>query len=158
MWCWCGEVDTYTEAQMQAYLDAISLLESEYPNVVFIYRTQHAQTPDWFGYNRYLRNEQVRTFCRNNNKVLYDFADLDCWWYNPVTMEWEYSTYEYDGHIVPIEHPNFNGSECYHTTNSSCLQKGKAFWWLVSILEGGGEGDTLSVHDTSWGEVKNTYK
>ncbi|HER43367.1 MAG TPA: hypothetical protein ENO08_02780 [Candidatus Eisenbacteria bacterium] len=158
MWCWCGEIDEYTEAELQAYLDAISLLESEYPDVVFIYMTQHAQTGDWFGYNRYLRNEQIRAFCRDNNKVLYDFADLDCWWYNPATLEWEYSTYEYDGHIVPIEHPSFHGTECYHTSDESCLQKGKAFWWLVSLLEGGGQGDTLSVHETSWGEVKSLYR
>jgi hypothetical protein len=110
------------------------------------------------GYNRYLCNEQIRAFCRNNNKILYDFADLDCWWYNPVTSEWEQGTYEYEGHIVPVEHPHFNGDEYAHTTEESCIQKGKAFWWFVSLLEGGGQGDTLSVDETTWGEIKNLYR
>ena len=158
MWCWCGEVDSYTEAQIQGYLDAISLLESEYPDIVFVYMTGHAQTTGSWGYIRFLRNNQIRQFCIDNNKVLFDFADLDSWWFNPVSSEWEQATYEYDGHTVPCEHPNFVGAVCYHTTYESCRQKGTAFWALVSLIEGGGQGDTLSVHETSWGEVKELYK
>ncbi len=157
-WCWCSQTYTYTEAQVQAYLDAISLLEAEYPNVVFVYMTDNAQSNGETGFNRYQRNEQIRQFCRDNNKVLYDFADLDCWWFNPATSEWEHATYEYEGHIIPVEHPNFVGTEYAHTTAESCLQKGKAFWWLVSLLEGGGQGDTLSVDESTWGEIKNMYR
>lgn len=158
MWCWCGEVDSYTEAQIQGYLDAISLLESEYPDVVFVYMTGHAQTTGSWGYNRHLRNEQIRQFCIDNNKVLFDFADLDSWWFNSVSSEWEQATYEYDGYDIPYEHPNFVGTSCYHTNFDSCVQKGTAFWCLMSLLEGGGQGDTLSVHETSWGEVKELYE
>jgi hypothetical protein len=68
--------------------------------------------------------------------VLFDFADLDSWWFNPVSEEWEHSTYDYDGSTVPVEHPQFNGSEAGHTTYESCEQKGRAVWWMMARLAG----------------------
>ncbi len=158
MWGWCTQADYYTEAQVQAYLGAMSLLEAEFPNVVFVYMTGNAQVTGSEGLNRYLRNELIRQFCRENNKVLYDFADLDSWWFNPDSEEWEHSTFEYDGYTIPVEHPEFVGSEAYHTTTESCIQKARALWWLMSLLEGGGQGDTLSVDETTWSEVKDLYR
>jgi hypothetical protein len=43
MFCWCTELNYYTEGLTQAYLDAISGLETEYPGVVFVYMTGNAQ-------------------------------------------------------------------------------------------------------------------
>ena len=36
------------------------------------------QKAPWDG-NLFQRNEQIRSFCRQNNKVLYDFADVESW-------------------------------------------------------------------------------
>jgi hypothetical protein len=136
MWSWCTQLTYYSEVQVQAYLDSITVLETEYPNVTIIYMTCNAQATGSSGHNRYLRNEQIRQYCTANDKVLFDFADLDSWWFNPATEEWEHSTYEYDGDTVPVEHPQFNGSEAGHTTYESCEQKGRAVWWMMARLAG----------------------
>lgn len=130
MWAWCRQLDYYLEEDVNDYLKIISQLEVAYPNVTLVYMTGNAQATGSSGYNRYLRNEQIRKYCRENNKVLFDFADLDAW-YNG-----ERSTYTYDSQEIPKEHPHYSGNECQHTTYSSCENKGRALWWLVAKLAG----------------------
>jgi hypothetical protein len=144
MWSWCTQLTYYSEVQTQAYLDSIMVLESEYPGVVFIYMTNNAQATGSSGYNRHLRNEQIRQHCLANSKVLFDFADLDSWWYDPVGEMWEHATYEYGGDTVNVEHPQFNGDQAGHTTYESCEQKGRAVWWMLARLAGW-SGATSSV-------------
>lgn len=124
-WSWCTQLDYYSQTDAQAYLNAMAQLESEYPGVTFVYMTGNAQDSSS---NRYQRNNQIRTYCRNNNKVLFDFADLDCW-------------YNGDQNVVggiPMEHPHYNGDEAGHTTFESCENKARAFWWMVARLAGWG--------------------
>ncbi|MBN1620847.1 T9SS type A sorting domain-containing protein, partial [candidate division WOR-3 bacterium] len=135
-WSWCTQVNSYNESQIQEYLDSISLLEAEFPDVTFIYMTGNAQTSGSGGYNRYLRNNQIRQFCYVNDKVLFDFADLDCWWFNDTTGLWEQSTYPYNSQNIPIEHPAFNGNYGGHTTYLSCQQKAYATWYMFAVLSG----------------------
>lgn len=130
MWSWCTQVDSYSETQVNDYLNTMSLLEQAYPDVTFVYMTGNAQATGSAGYNRYLRNEQIREYCRNNNKVLFDFADLDAW-YNG-----EQSTYSYNEQDISKEHPEYNGNENVHTTYSSCENKGMALWWMLARLAG----------------------
>jgi len=144
MWSWCTQLTYYTEAQTQAYLDSITVLETEYPGVVVIYMTNNAQATGSSGHNRFLRNEQIRQHCLAGNRVLFDFADLDSWWFDPVAEEWEHETYEYDGDTVNVEHPQFHGNQAGHTTYESCEQKGKAVWWMMARLAGW-SGATSSV-------------
>jgi hypothetical protein len=136
MWCWCTQMDYYGADQVQAYLDSMSTLELEYPSVTFVYMTGNAQNTGGEGYNRYLRNQQVREFCEDNGKVLFDFADLDSWWQDPSTSQWEQNTYSYSGTTIPLEHEEFNGDEAGHTTYESCRQKGRAVWWMLALIEG----------------------
>jgi len=136
MWCWCGQMDYYSEDQVQAYIDSMSILENEYSGVTFVYMTGNAQSTGSEGYNRYLRNQQVRDFCENNSKILFDFADLDAWWYNTSASSWEQSTYSYSGSDIPLEHEQFNGDEAGHTTFESCRQKGSAVWWMLATIDG----------------------
>ncbi|MCK5786969.1 MAG: T9SS type A sorting domain-containing protein [Candidatus Sabulitectum sp.] len=136
MWSWCTQCNSYSEAQVQAYLDAMTLLEGEYPDVTFIYLTGNAQGTGSSGYNRFQRNNQIRDYCAVNDKVLFDFADLDCWWYNPSSLQWEHNTYSYSGTNVPSEHPQYYGDEYGHTTAASCTIKGKAWWWMMAVLAG----------------------
>jgi hypothetical protein len=136
MFMWCVELNTWTEAQVEEYFDSMEVLEAEFPHVTFVYATGNAQYQFGDGYNRWLRNEQIRAYCLANNKVLFDFADMDAWWYNPDTPGWEMRTYDYNGHAVPIEHRQYEGDEWGHTSLESCENKGKAMWQLTSILAG----------------------
>jgi hypothetical protein len=123
LWSWCSQLDYYSQSEVQHYLDNMARLEEEFPDVIFVYMTGNAQSQE---NNRYQRNNQIREYCRNNNKVLFDFADLDCW----------YNGEQYTEGGIPTEHPQYNGDEAGHTTFGSCLNKGKAFWWLLARLAG----------------------
>jgi hypothetical protein len=133
---WCTELNTASVSYVQNYLAAMQTLENEFPNIAFVYFTGTAEDSTGYGYNRYLRNKQIRDFCVANNKVLYDFEDLDSWWYNPTTLQWEHSTYQYNGFTVPVEHPNLAGDDAEHTSYASCEQKGRATWWMMAMLSG----------------------
>jgi hypothetical protein len=133
---WCTELNTASASYVQGYLAAMQTLENEFPDVAFVYFTGTAEDSTGYGYNRYLRNMQIRDFCVANNKVLYDFEDLDSWWFNPATQQWEHSTYQYNGFTVPVEHPNLAGDDAEHTSYESCEQKGRATWWMMAMLSG----------------------
>lgn len=155
---WCTQLSSATEEYVQAYLDSMTLLESEFPNVTFMYMTGNAQS---YGAaeNRTLRNRQIRDYCVANNKVLYDFEDLDAWWFNPETHEWEQGTYtDYWGNVWPVQHPQYDGTEVAHTTWESCMQKGKAVWWMTARLAGW-DGTVAGIESAaSWGAIKDHFK
>ena len=134
MWAWCSQLDDYSATEVNDYLSTMSTLESLYPNVTFVYMTGNAQSTGDDGYNRYLRNQQIRQFCRDNNKVLFDFADLDAW-YGGVQATYYHSG---SGLYIPCEHPQYNGDQSGHTTYSSCENKGRALWWLLARIAGWG--------------------
>ncbi|MBN2099888.1 MAG: hypothetical protein JW753_09880 [Dehalococcoidia bacterium] len=75
MWSWCGQANG-TEADIDTYLDLMSDLEEDYPNVRFIYMTGHTNGSGLAG-NLCLRNQQVRDYCEANNKILFDFEDIE---------------------------------------------------------------------------------
>ncbi|MBD3277965.1 MAG: hypothetical protein GF388_06685, partial [Candidatus Aegiribacteria sp.] len=150
MWCWCCQLDYYNQSQVQAYLDSMTVLENEYPGVTFVYFTGNAQNTGSDGYNRWQRNQQIRDYCTTNDKFLFDFADLDCWWFNPATSSWEQHTYSYSGENVPAEHPQFYGDEYGHTTAESCRQKGEALWHLMAVIAGWA-GTGIGQHESASG-------
>jgi hypothetical protein len=79
IWSWCWQVDG-TQAEIQLYLDLMDGLEEDYPNVRFVYMTGHTDGAPLTG-NVPIRNKQIRDYCIANNKILYDFADIES--YNP---------------------------------------------------------------------------
>jgi len=76
IWSWCGQVSSATEDDINTYLSLMSGLENDYPNVRFVYMTGHLDGSGIYG-NLHQRNEQIRNYCMNNNKILFDFADIE---------------------------------------------------------------------------------
>jgi len=76
MWSWCGQVSSASESYIQDYLDTMAQFEVEYPNMRFIYMTGHLAGSGSSG-NLHVRNEQIRAYCKANDKVLFDFADIE---------------------------------------------------------------------------------
>ena len=76
MWSWCGHVSWATAANIDSYLNLTSQLETEFPGVRFVYITGHLDGSGVSG-NLNQRNEQIRAYCRANNKILFDFADIE---------------------------------------------------------------------------------
>ena len=121
MWAWCTQQDENSSDDTQRYLDAMAALEETNPGVIFVYLTGNAQSASS---NRYARNNQIRDYCIANNKVLFDFADLDCWYNDERHMEGG----------IPTEHPHYHGDVAGHTTYGSCENKGRAVWWMMARL------------------------
>lgn len=76
IWSWCGQVSSATEDDINTYLNLMNGLENDYPDVKFVYMTGHL---DGSGLNGNLnsRNDQIRNYCDLNNKILYDFNDIE---------------------------------------------------------------------------------
>ena len=153
MFMWCVQLYSSNpegmpnEEYVEAYLENVSTLESEFPDVTFIYATSHAQycidtEYDIYGHLRYLADERIRQYCLENNKVLFDFADLDSWWFNPSSQEWEHTTCTTEGYTIPIQHSHYEyPHDCGHANNACCEQKGRALWWMLAKIAGWtGEG------------------
>jgi len=142
MWSWCGGVSDNTPAGIDTYLNTMSQLETEYPEIQFIYMTGHLDGTGEIGTLHQL-NEQIRNYCRANDKILYDFADIES--YDPDGNEFlsrgaddacEYS----DGNWADewcAEHPLSDmciDCDCAHSKPLNCNLKARAFWWLMAEL------------------------
>ena len=79
MWSWCGQVSDATENDIAVYyLNNMAQLEQDFPNVKFIYMTGHLDGGGETG-NLKIRNKQIRDYVAANNKILFDFADIESW-------------------------------------------------------------------------------
>ncbi len=119
IWSWCGQVSSATEADINTYLNLMADLESDYPDVKFVYMTGHLDGTGLTG-NLHLRNEQIRNYCKENDKILFDFADLEC--YNP------------DGTYFGDKKPN--DACAYDTNNDGTLDGNWAVEWQNSHTQG----------------------
>jgi hypothetical protein len=145
IWSWCGQASGRTEQEMiDTYLSPMSQLETDYPQVTFVYMTGHADGSGETG-NLHLRNQQIRNYCITNNKVLYDFYDIEC--YDPDgeyfgdqnvsddcsytggnwAIEWQNS------HIEGVDWYNCSAA---HTQPLNANLKAYAAWWLWASLAG----------------------
>ena len=146
MWSWCGQADT-TEENMQIYLDLMSGLITDYPNVTFIYMTGHLNGTGQEG-NLHARNNQIRDHVIATGGVLFDFADIES--YDPDALTYYLPLYADDGCWYWLDdqqrnwaiewcdaHPGECSScSCAHSQSLNCDMKGRAFWWMMARLAG----------------------
>ncbi len=144
MWSWCGQVSTAGESYIQNYLETMAQFEAGYPDMRFIYMTGHLDGSGSSG-NLHIRNEQIRTYCIANNKILFDFADIER--YDPDGTDYldlgATDNCDYSGGNWAIEWCNANpGSDlcvscsCAHSQPLNCNLKARAFWWMMARLAG----------------------
>jgi hypothetical protein len=136
MYMWCGQPGNDWETLLQNYLSQMSSLEQQYPKVVFIYFTGHAQEQDCSGDNRNQFNEALRQFCKANKKALFDFGDIDAWYNGEQNTYASPNWCAHAGQAIPLEHPQYHGDQAGHTTFENCENKGKALWWLLAKING----------------------
>jgi hypothetical protein len=162
IWSWCGQVvDKYVAGTLYSeYLTPMSQLEVDYPGVTFVYMTGHMD----HGSDAEIKagNQLIRDYCIDNNKVLYDFADIEC--YDPDGTFYQFPNDNCDYYTSPtgtllgnwaVEWQNSHAEDvdwfsCYaaHTEPLNANLKAYAAWWLWVSLSGydipSGTGDKLS--------------
>jgi hypothetical protein len=175
IWSWCGQVDG-SEADINTYLNLMNQLERDYPNVKFVYMTGHLDGSGAAG-NVNVRNAQIRNFVRANNKILFDFADIESYdpdratHYMPLRAN-DNCDYDSDNngtldrnwasrwvsvnpsHELTGLASRVGSGSCAHSQPLNCAQKGGAAWLLWARLAGwaGPNGVTLSVDDQATAE------
>jgi hypothetical protein len=151
MWAWCGQVSGSTEEDINTYLDLMSSLEKDYMDVKFVYMTGHLDGTGLSG-TLHIRNEQIRNYCKNNDKILFDFEDIES--YNPDNIYYgnkkpddgcNYDTNNDgtpDGNwAIEWQESHIEGIDWYdcqsaHSQPLNANQKAYAAWWLWALLAG----------------------
>jgi hypothetical protein len=147
MWSWCGQVSSSSEQDIQSYLKLMSELEEEFPNVRFLYMTGHLDGTGVEG-NLNKRNEQIREFCKQNGKILFDFADIES--YDPdgkvnyMESNAKDSCDYTDGGAATNwaqewlaknpEHGMALPDSAAHSEPLNGALKGRAFWWMMARM------------------------
>ena len=144
MWSWCGGVSSASEANITTYLTLMSRLEEDYPEVSFVYMTGHTDGSGLTG-NLHVRNQQIRDYCEVNDKILYDFEDIESYdpdgtyfgdknvtdscWYDDGNWATEWQ----DSHTQGVD---WYQCESAHSEPLNANLKAYAAWWLWARLAG----------------------
>jgi hypothetical protein len=153
IWAWCWQVGG-AESEIQLYLDLMSKLEQDFPNIQFVYMTGRVDGSPLKG-NPWqiftpLRNQQIRDYCLKHGKILYDFADIESYdpdgnYYGDKLVN-DNCDYDSTGDGVrdrnwAIDWQSAHPGEWYscnaaHTQPLNANLKAYAAWWLWARLAG----------------------
>ncbi|MBN1214323.1 MAG: hypothetical protein JXA99_02665 [Candidatus Lokiarchaeota archaeon] len=158
IWSWCSL--TTNNDSINEYLTSMNQLEIDYPSIKFVYMTGHLNGGGEEG-DVYYYNQMIRNYCIANNKILYDFADIES--YDPDNNYFrnlyalDNCTYDSDGdNIIEFSDANWaldwqsshngvdiytNGGEWFdcgaaHSFPLNANMKGYGAWYLFAILAG----------------------
>ncbi len=166
-WAWGDETGYFTTEFIQMYLDMLDSVEQEYPNIRIIYMTGHADGDNPINVDN---NSMIREYCLLNDKILFDFEDIETHdldgVYHPETTEaceWAADWCAANpGDCAGIDAaclaPSALSTDCCpHTHGLNCRDKAKAFWWMMARLAGwDGEGSDIMLGDvTGDGDVSS---
>lgn len=149
IWSWCGQVTSkYSAGTLESeYLEPMVQLEADYPDVQFVYMTGHVDI--WRDADNKAANQMIRDFCLNNNKILYDFADIER--YDPDGTYFEYVNDNCDYYDAGFnrlgnwatewQNSHVEGVDWYHCSSAhseplNANRKAYAAWWLWARIAG----------------------
>jgi hypothetical protein len=160
IWSWCGQVDSkYAAGTLYSeYLEPMSQLEQDYPHVTFVYMTGHVD--HWDDANNKAANQVIREFVLANDKILYDFADIES--YDPDGNYYEYphdncdyysasgtrlgnwATEWQDSHTVDVDWYSCSSA---HSQPLNANLKAYAAWYLWAKIAGWDDQPDLEEAD-----------
>jgi hypothetical protein len=149
VWSWCGQVSDASSADIETYLNLMNGLEASFPSVMFIYMTGHLDGSGQDG-NLHKRNQQIRNYCTTYNKRLFDFADIETWTPDGVSLADKIpnDNCDYDSNgdggrdkNWAIDWQNAHPGLWYncgsaHSQPLNANRKAYAAWWLWARLAG----------------------
>ncbi|MHC5003793.1 MAG: PKD domain-containing protein [Planctomycetota bacterium] len=150
MWSWCGQAST-TIANIDIYLGLMEGLIADYPTVTFVFMTGHLDGTGLTG-SLHLANEHIRAHCLANDRVLYDFADIETYdpdgtWFGDAIPN-DNCDYDTDANgtrdgnwAIEWQNTHAVGADWYdcggaHTQSLNSNRKAYAAWWLWGRLAG----------------------
>jgi hypothetical protein len=156
MWSWCGQAGWASTEEIQTYLDLMNTLEADFPEVVFVYMTGHL---DGSGIEGQLNqnNNMIRKYCRDNKKVLFDFADIES--YDPdgkvnymelycndncdyTDLFGNSKNWAIDWQESHVENKDWYNCDAAHSQPLNGNRKGMAAWWMFASIAGWEDIDT----------------
>ena len=122
IWAWCGQLSYCQTSDVTNYLANMAQLELDYPQVKFVYMTGHTDGTG-LGGNLHVHNDIIRTWCAANDKILYDFEDIESW--DPD------GNYFGDDRVSQAQNYDFDGDGVTEETSES-----DDGWWPSTPLDG----------------------
>ena len=138
LWTWCGQMSYYSVAQVQTYVNILDQLEKDYSGLRTVYYTGHTDgsAP---GSTLWRNNNLVREYVDENQKALFDFADIESYdpdgtFYPNASDSCSWCAGWCSSHPAAFECQSL--PSCAHTDGLQCTLKAQAFWHLMARLAG----------------------